>query len=94
MGLKPGVLSNKEEPTFKYQPMKCAGTKPSSLSCGGRCRPHAWFPNASWEGTLPPPEAPSHVSCSAPASPTPSSLQNDSGSRNTHTWGSAQEPVQ
>ena len=47
VGLKPGVLSNKEVPTFKYQPMKCAGTKPSSLSCGGRYRPHAWSPSVS-----------------------------------------------
>lgn len=34
-GSRPGVPPE-EAPTFRYQPIKCAGTKPSSLSCGGR----------------------------------------------------------
>lgn len=33
---KPGTPPNEEVPTFRYQPMKCAGTKPSSLSCGAQ----------------------------------------------------------
>lgn len=69
VGLKPGDLSNKEVPTFKYQPMKCAGTKPSSLSCGADAGLELGPPVRAGRGPCQHQRAPSHVSRSAPGPP-------------------------